>query len=83
MNSWKEQWDRERFSDREKQDLTARLARAAEQEDNMDGRQKKRVFRLGWGAVAAVAAAWAPPAASGPALPLPPPAAAAGTSTSA
>ena len=57
MNSWKEQWDRERFSDREKQDLTARLARAAEQEDNMDGRQKKRVFRLGWGAVAAVAAA--------------------------
>ena len=59
MNGWKQEWDRERFSDREKQDLAARLRQAAEQEEGVDNRSKKRIFRLGRGAAAALAAALA------------------------
>ena len=29
MSGWKQEWDRERFSDREKQDLAARLTLTA------------------------------------------------------
>ena len=57
MRGWKQEWDRERFSDREKQDLAARLRQAAEQEESMDNKSKKRIFRLGRGAAVAVAAA--------------------------
>ena len=57
MSGWKQEWDRERFSDREKQDLAARLRQAAEQEESMDNKSKKRIFRLGRGAAVAVAAA--------------------------
>ena len=35
MRGWKQEWDRERFSDREKQDLAARLRQAAEQEETV------------------------------------------------
>ena len=57
MIDWNRAWDRERFSDREKENLAARLRQAAEQEEHMDNRSKKRIFRLSRGAAVAAAAA--------------------------
>ena len=56
MSGWKQEWDRERFSDREKQDLAARLRRAAEQEENMTDSTKCKVKKVSRGVVIGVAA---------------------------
>ena len=57
MNKTKELWGQLQFSAQEKQDLTARLARAAEQEENMTDSTKRKVKKVSRGMVIGIAAA--------------------------